>query len=98
MYSSGCLIPLLLANPAHAKHARQVTWRAEIQNHQASKADKGQDHGSASELPFPNETLPHYRQRKERVLCPMDIFALRREDKARWTSALLLFWQDEHQS
>ena len=56
------------------------------------------DHGSASELPFPNETLPHYRQRKERVLCPMDIFALRREDKARWTSALLLFWQDERQS
>ena len=23
MYSSGCLIPLLLANPAHAKHARR---------------------------------------------------------------------------
>lgn len=36
MYSSGCLIPLLLANPANAKHARQMDWRAEIKNHQGS--------------------------------------------------------------
>ena len=49
MYSSGCLIPLLLANPANAKHARQMDRRAEIQNRQGSKTD---DSGESTGQPW----------------------------------------------
>lgn len=42
MYSSGCLIPFLLANPANAKHARQKAWWAESQNNQGGENERKQ--------------------------------------------------------
>ncbi len=42
MYSSVCLIPLHLANPANAQHARQKAWRAESQNNQGGENERKQ--------------------------------------------------------
>lgn len=62
MYSSGCLIPFLLANPANAKHARQKAWRAESQNNQGGENERKQlDQDSTQKLLFPDEFLPRYR-------------------------------------